>query len=114
MKLTCSKSQSDNMHSPSSSSGGTDKFIKEGSWVRDKEGRYILFRGVNFAGRTKLPLYLPIASLDVKEISNSELEKEIERVRDGLDLLKLSGFNIVRLPVIWKAIEPRPNPNLEE
>ena len=96
------------MRSSSFSGGGTDKFLKEGSWFRDKQGRYILFRGVNFAGRTKLPPYLPIAPLEVKDISNSELDKEIERVRGWLDLLKLSGFNIVRLPVIWKAIEPRP------
>ena len=27
--------------------------------------------------------------------------------------MKQLGFNIVRLPIIWKAIEPRPNPNLE-
>jgi hypothetical protein len=35
-------------------------------------------------------------------------------VKKELDLLKLSGFNIVRLLLMWKAIEPKPNPNLEE
>ena len=77
-----SGNQSENVHSIYGR--GTDRFLKEGSWFRDKQGRYILFRGVNFAGRTKLPPYLPIAPLDVKNISNSELEKEIERVGDGL------------------------------
>jgi hypothetical protein len=45
MTVTSLKNQSDNVHS-SSSGGGTDKFLKNGSWFRDKEGRYILFRGV--------------------------------------------------------------------
>ena len=48
------------------------------------------------------------------EISTPDLENEIERVRRELDLIKLSGFNIIRLLLIWKAIEPKPNPNLEE
>jgi hypothetical protein len=52
--------------------------------------------------------------LDITDISNQELEKEIERVKKELDLLKVSGINIVRLLLIWKAIEPKPNPNLEE
>ena len=107
-----SGNQSENVHSIYGR--GTDRFLKEGSWFRDKQGRYLLFRGVNFAGRSKLPPYLPIAPLDMNSISNSELEKEIERVREWLDLLKLSGFNMIRLLTIWKAIEPRPNPNLEK
>jgi hypothetical protein len=105
-----SNNQSENLPS----AGGTDKFQKKGSWFRDKEGRYVLFRGVNFTSRTKLAPYLPIAPLDVTEISTSDLENEIEHVKRELDLLKQSGFNIVRLLLIWKAIEPKPNPNLEE
>ena len=42
------------------------------------------------------------------------MNKEIESVRSGLDLMKNLGFNIIRLLVSWKAIEPRPNSNLEE
>jgi endoglycosylceramidase len=95
-------------------SGGTDKFLKKGSWFRNKEGRYILFREVNFASRSKLAPYLLIAPLDMTDISNQELEKEIQRVKKELDLLKLSGFKMVRQLLIWKAIEPKPNPNLEE
>jgi Cellulase (glycosyl hydrolase family 5) len=87
---------------------------KSGSWFRDEEKRYVLFRGVNFGSRSKLPPYLPIAPLDVHDISKLDLKKEIESVKSGLDLLKKLGFNIIRLLISWKAIEPRPNSNLEE
>lgn len=87
---------------------------KSGSWFRDQENRYVLFRGVNFGSRSKMPPYLPIAPLEVHELSKLDLNKEIESVRSGLDLMKNLGFNIIRLLVSWKAIEPRPNSNLEE
>ncbi|MDW0243386.1 MAG: hypothetical protein QOD15_10275, partial [Nitrososphaeraceae archaeon] len=80
---------------------------KSGSWFRDEEKRYVLFRGVNFGSRSKMPPYLPIAPLDVHDISKLDLKKEIESVKTGLDLLKNLGFNIVRLLISWKAIEPR-------
>src|SRR4029078_3122523 len=73
-----------------------------------------LFRGVNFGSRSKLPPYLPIAPLATNDLSLLDLKKEIESVKYELDLLKNFGFNIVRLLISWKAIEPRPNPNLEE
>ncbi len=79
-----------------------------------REGRYILFRGVNFASRSKLPPYLPIAPLHVENIDQSKLKEEIELVKSELDLLKKLGFNIIRLLISWKAIEPKPNPNLDE
>ena len=43
---------------------------KSGSWFRDQENRYVLFRGVNFGSRSKMPPYLPIAPLEVHELSN--------------------------------------------
>jgi hypothetical protein len=90
------------------------EFSKNGRWFRDANGRYILFRGVNFGSRSKMTPYLPIAPLNVTNIDDFDLEKEIELVRDSIGLLKHLGFNIVRLLVIWKAIEPHPNGNLEE
>jgi uncharacterized membrane protein HdeD (DUF308 family) len=48
---------------------------KSGSWFRDKEKRYVLFRGVNFGSRSKMPPYLPIAPLDVHDISKLDLKK---------------------------------------
>ncbi len=87
---------------------------KSGSWFRDEHGRYILFRGVNFAGRSKLPPYLPISPLEIKDLSGLDLKKEIQLAKPELDLLKKLGFNIVRLLISWKALEPRPNPTLDD
>jgi hypothetical protein len=87
---------------------------KDGIWFHDPEGRYILFRGVNFGSRSKLPPYLPIAPLGGDTIDQSRLKEEIESVKTELDLLKKLGFNIIRLLISWKAIEPKPNPDLNE
>jgi hypothetical protein len=67
---------------------GTNIFQKKGSWFRDIDSRFILFRGVNFASRSKIAPYLPIAPPDMTEISMSELETEIQGVKKELDLLK--------------------------
>lgn len=87
---------------------------KNGSWFNDDQGRYLLFRGVNFASRTKLAPYLPIAPLETKNLSQLNLKEEIKSVEPELDRLKDLGFNVVRLLISWKAIEPRPNTNLDE
>ncbi|HKG72133.1 MAG TPA: cellulase family glycosylhydrolase, partial [Nitrososphaeraceae archaeon] len=87
---------------------------KNGSWFNDDQGRYLLFRGVNFASRTKLAPYLPIAPLEIKNLSQLNLKEEIKSVEPELDRLKDLGFNIVRLLISWKAIEPRPNTNFDE
>jgi len=97
-----------------SSAEPREGFWKSGYWFRDEDKRYVLFRGVNFGSRSKMPPYLPIAPLDVHELSQLDLKKEMESVRSGLDLMKKLGFNIIRLLVSWKALEPRPNPNLDE
>lgn len=89
-------------------------FSKNGIWFSDAEGRYLLFRGVNFGSRSKLPPYLPIAPLHQSTVDESILNEEIELVKSELDLLKKLGFNIVRLLVSWKGVEPKPNPNLDE
>jgi uncharacterized membrane protein HdeD (DUF308 family) len=87
---------------------------KNGSWFNDDQGRYLLFRGVNFGSRTKMAPYLPIAPLETKNLSQLNLKEEIKSVEPELDRLKDLGFNIVRLLISWKAIEPRPNTNLDE
>ena len=97
--------------------GNAREIEKENDWFKDKEGRYILFRGVNFGSRSKLPPYLPVLDLG-KSLSGNltddlqKIEDELSEVGDRLNLLRLWGFNIVRLLVMWKAIEPTLNANL--
>src|SRR6476659_9760005 len=91
-----------------------DGFWKDGSWFRDRSDRYLLFRGVNFGSRSKLPPYIPIAPLKTKDLSQVDLKMEIESVKPELDLMKELGFNVVRLLISWKALEPHPSSNLEE
>src|SRR3712207_9259221 len=65
---------------------------KNGSWFSDDQGRYLLFRGVNFASRSKLPPYLPIAPLETKNLFQLNLKQEIKSVEPELDQIKDWGF----------------------
>jgi hypothetical protein len=89
-------------------------FVKNGIWFRDTQGRFVLFRGVNFASRSKLPPYLPISPLQSKSITSQELKAELRIIEPEIRRLAELGFNIIRLLVMWKAIEPRLNPNLDQ
>jgi len=71
-------------------------------WLRDSSDRYVLLRGVNFGPRAKLSPYLPI------------LPDQIDQARPQLARLRCLGMNVVRLLIMWKALEPFPNPNLDE
>ena len=88
--------------------------LKQGKWFKDDKSRFVLFRGVNFASRSKLPPYLPIVSLDKNNISENELDEEIKKMAVHLDRLKHLGLNIVRLLIIWKGLEPSPNPDVDK
>lgn len=94
--------------------GSTRDFVKDGIWFRDTQGRFVLFRGVNFASRSKLPPYLPVSPLHRKSITSEELKAELKRIEPEIKRLAELGFNVIRLLVIWNAIEPRPNPNLDQ
>lgn len=90
------------------------EFSKNGKWFCDTNGRYLIFRGVNFGSRAKSFPYLPIAPIKITHFDESDLEKEIESVKKEIGLLKKIGNNVVRLLVMWKALEPYPNNNLDE
>src|SRR5258706_1171230 len=97
--------------------GNARNMVKDGTWFRDAQGRYALYRGVNFAGRSKLPPYLPIVPLEVRDLSKESIDQfhlELEAMQPELDRMKQLGFNIARVPVMWKAVEPTPNANLKQ
>jgi hypothetical protein len=88
--------------------------LKQDKWFKDDKSRYVLFRGVNFASRSKFPPYLPIVPLDKNIISDNELDEEIKKMAVHLDRLKHLGLNIVRLLILWKGLEPLPNPDVDK
>jgi endoglycosylceramidase len=85
------------------------KFTKEEGWFKDASGRYVLFRGVNFGSRSKMPPYLPVYPLEAKNFSKQTFLEELKDVSGLLMQLKHLGFNVVRLVVQWKAIAPTPS-----
>ncbi|MBS2029261.1 MAG: cellulase family glycosylhydrolase [Deltaproteobacteria bacterium] len=64
------------------------RFTCDGRWIRDELGRVRLFRGANVSGRSKLPPFLPFDA------------------PAAFDPLARWGWNVVRLLVIWEALEP--------
>ena len=86
---------------------------KDGSWIKGGAGRYLLFRGVNFAPRSKLPHYLPVFPVGNAIASMDVLKKELILIRPQLDMLAQLGFNVIRFVVLWKALEPFPNPKFD-
>ena len=60
------------------------------------------------------PPYFPVTPPNIRTSDLDELRKEMFKVKSQIEYLKNLGSNIVRLLVMWKAIEPRPNPNLNQ
>jgi Cellulase (glycosyl hydrolase family 5) len=79
---------------------------RERTWLRDQEGRYALFRGVNVASRSKLPPYVPFLPLTTRRLDTRLMAAEMQRLEPQIRSLQDAGMNVVRLLVIWKALEP--------
>ena len=65
--------------------------------MEDSFGRTVLFHGVNIV--VKVPPYLPES--ETFDFDESLTDQDIENLVDW-------GFNLVRLGVMWEAVEPLP------
>jgi endoglycosylceramidase len=63
----------------------------DGPWLRDAKGRVVLLRGANVVSLEAIPPEQPV------EVREQEFQ-----------FLARLGFNFVRLPIPWIAVEPRP------
>jgi endoglycosylceramidase len=74
-----------------SAQAGDDALSTTGTWLTNSAGQVVILHGVNEV--YKLPPYLPSAS---------------GFGEDDAEFLAANGFNVVRLGVIWAAVEPEP------
>jgi hypothetical protein len=78
-------------------------FTKEGTWFKDGDQRYIMFRGAGLASRSKLPPYLPVYPKDTP-LARGQVAAEFVNKADRLSWLRKLGFNVVRLVIQWKGV----------
>jgi endoglycosylceramidase len=71
----------------------TGRLRSDGTWIRDRAGRVVLLRGVNYSG------------LEFGNFFGSSRPPE----ESDFDQMASWGVNVVRLPVAWHYLEPAPN-----
>ena len=73
------------------------------NYIRDENGRYVLFHGINVSGSTKVPTAVDpqtgIPTYIGKPFPLEIADREMRRLRQ-------KGFNSIRLLLMWEAVEP--------
>jgi endoglycosylceramidase len=80
-----------------------------GKFFRDSRGRVVILRGVNLAGNSKVPPFLPLARDNSGGVYAADPSHyQFVDHTDFGPLAKLPGFgiNVIRLVFIWEAYEP--------
>ena len=75
------------------SAGAAEPYGHAGRWITDAQGRVVTFHGFNMVNKIRASGYLPDA---------------IGFGADDARFLAANGFNVVRLGIIWKGLEPQP------
>ncbi len=73
---------------PSPDGDQVTRLHTDGTWIRDRNNRAVILRGINVGSRSKLPPFLPFEDLDY------------------LDQLAEWGMNSIRLVFTWEGVEP--------
>lgn len=72
------------------------------TYLRDAQGRYVFFNGVNVSGSTKVPASVDSSGIPTyvgKPFPLAKADRELRRLRD-------LGFDSMRLLVQWEGVEP--------
>ena len=99
---------------PTASTNGINRLCVENGQFRDESGRVVILRGVNLAGTSKIPPFLPLPNSDA--LPSFRMKGDIMLTRDfdfvgNTQLAALSdlprwGVNVIRLLFVWEAYEP--------
>jgi endoglycosylceramidase len=91
------------------------KLCTEGGYFHDETGRVVILRGVNIAGTSKIPPFLPLPSPSGPQAA-PPMKGDIMLTRDfdfvgntylnELRPLPRWGINVLRLIFVWEAYEP--------
>ncbi len=90
------------------------RLCADSRFFRDDRGRVIILRGVNLAGNSKVPPFLPLPKFGDPDATPAGYQKTAATVYSftehtdisELDLLPEIGVNVIRLVFNWEAFEP--------
>ena len=78
---------------PAAPDAGSARYGHQGRWITDSQGRVAVLHGFNMVNKIQASGYAPDA---------------IGFGTDDARFLSTNGFNVVRLGLAWKAVEPQP------
>lgn len=92
---------------------GSGKLCAENGQFWEENGRVVILRGMNVAGASKVPPFLPLptsadTSFPAGSLGASQFNYVSRTNVRELDHLQNWGLNVIRLLFVWEAYEPEP------